>query len=99
LNAANKKKNERLATMERRITSKPDWTVGRDDLGRAVLEWRLAPEGEAQPAWVVGTSSEDVLNALGAFELELEDESLSRVGAAGFDPYDRCLRLMPRQRK
>lgn len=84
--------------MERRITSKPDWTVGRDDLGRAVLEWRLANEGEIQPAWAVGTSG-DVLSALGAFELELEDQSLKRIEAAGFDPYDRCLRLTPRRRK
>jgi len=43
------------------------------------------------------TSADDVLVALGAFELE--DESLRRVDTAGFDPYDGCLRLTPRRRK
>lgn len=84
--------------MERRITSKPDWTVGRDALGRAVLEWRLA-HGAEKPAWMNAASTDAVLVALGAFELELQDESLKRRDAAGFDPYDRCLRLTPRRRK
>ena len=84
--------------MERRITSKPNWTVGRDDLGRAVLEWRCANEGEVRPGWAVDTSH-DVLASLGAFELGLAGESVKRIRAEGFDPYDRCLRSTPRRPK
>jgi hypothetical protein len=70
--------------MERRITSKPDWTIGRDDRGQAILEWRFEPDEETD----FGATYDDVLDALRAPELTLQDE-LPEHSRGGFDPYDR----------
>jgi hypothetical protein len=64
--------------MERRIR---EWVVGRNDVGRAVLEWKedsLHPEqpDDAEATWA----------DLDVSALRLEDESHSD---RGFNPYDR----------
>jgi hypothetical protein len=70
--------------MERRTTSRKDWVIGKDDVGRAILEWRLGPEqdpGTTDPC----ARTHDFLERLDVPELTLEDDSPAR---GSFNPYD-----------
>lgn len=79
--------------MERRKTPRKDWAIGRDDLGRAVLEWRLdARRQELDPC----ARTYDFLERLDAPTLELEEAR--QASGAGFDPYDHDA-VAPRRRR
>lgn len=73
------------ATMERRKIPRRDWVIGKDDVGRAVLEWRpdalRARRQESDPC----ARTYDFLERLDVADLELvEDAANSR----NFNPYD-----------
>jgi hypothetical protein len=77
------------AAMERRKTSRRDWVISKDDVGRAVLEWKLDPlrakRMESDPC----ARTYDFLNRLEVPELALEDDSASSRSSRSFNPYDR----------
>lgn len=74
--------------MERRKTPRKDWVIGKDDVGRAVLEWKVHPlrakRMESDPC----ARTYDLLNQLEVPELTLEDDSSSGQSSHSFDPYD-----------
>ena len=69
--------------MDRRSTPRTDWTVGRDDQGRAVLVWRLTSDQDLG----ADATADDVLDALGVPGLALEENTLLHR-ERGFDPYN-----------
>ena len=75
--------------MERRKTPRKDWVISKDDVGRAVLEWKLDPlrtkRMESDPC----ARTYDFLNRLNLPDLELEDDGKKRVPSRSFNPYDR----------
>jgi hypothetical protein len=75
--------------MERRKTPRKDWIIGKDDVGRAVLEWKVHPlrakRMEADPC----ARTYDFLNQLEVPDLSLEDDSSNGSRASrSFNPYD-----------
>ncbi len=74
--------------MERRKTPRKEWVIGKDETGRAVLEWkadsRRAGRQEADPC----ARTYDFLERLEVPNLELEDDGGRRSAAAGWNPYD-----------
>lgn len=71
--------------MERRRIPRRDWVIGKDDVGRAVLEWRhdtrRARRHESDPC----ARTYDFLNRLDIPDLELADDVAS---SRNFNPYD-----------
>ena len=72
--------------MERRKTPRKDWVVGQDDIGHAVLEWkvdyRYTKRQESDPL----ARTYDFLKRLDAPDLALEEDS--KKTADGRNPYD-----------
>lgn len=73
--------------MERRVTPRKDWVIGKDDTGRAVLEWRHDPEPDPD-ATDPSARTHDFLERLDVPGLELEDDSCRT--RCSFNPYDRA---------
>ncbi len=73
--------------MERRKALRRDWIVGQDDIGRAVLEWRVPGPAARAPDVDPCARTHNFLNRLEAVDLSLEDESRARP-AKGINPYD-----------
>jgi hypothetical protein len=73
--------------MERRKSPRKEWVVGKDDIGHAVLEWkvdyRTTKRQEADPL----ARTYDFLKRLEVPELTLEDD-LKKPTADGHNPYD-----------
>jgi hypothetical protein len=69
-----------FAAMERRIR---EWVVGRNDIGRAVLEWQGESHHPEQVDDIEATWADLDVSAL-----RLEDESQLH-DSKGFNPYDR----------
>jgi hypothetical protein len=81
--------------MERRKTPRKDWVIGKDDVGRAVLEWkvdyRATKRQESDPL----ARTYDFLKRLDVPDLELQDDG--RNGQAeGRNPYDSGVYPAPR---
>jgi hypothetical protein len=78
------------ATMERRKTPRKDWVVGKDEIGRSVLEWKVDSlrlrRTESDPC----ARTYNFLNRLDAPDLALEESPRTRGPARGFNPYDRA---------
>jgi hypothetical protein len=77
--------------MERRKTPRKDWVISKDDVGRAVLEWKVDPmrakRMEADPC----ARTYDFLDRLNSADLALEEEQAAqRNTSRGFNPYDRA---------
>jgi hypothetical protein len=76
--------------MERRKTPRKDWVISKDDVGRAVLEWKVDPlrakRMESDPC----ARTYDFLNRLSSPDLTLEEEVAKRDTARTFNPYDRA---------
>jgi hypothetical protein len=74
--------------MERRKTPRKDWIIGKDDVGRAVLEWKVHPlrakRMESDPC----ARTYDFLNQLEVPDLSLQDDSQSSRASHSFNPYD-----------
>ena len=79
--------------MERRKTPRRDWVIGKDDVGRSVLEWkvdyRATKRQESDPL----ARTYDFLKQLDVPDLELEDDGRK---AEGRNPYDSGIYRMPR---
>jgi hypothetical protein len=73
--------------MERRTTPRRDWVIGKDDTGRAVLEWKIGSEhtdpGTTDPC----ARTYDFLERLDVPGLELEEDA-RRGRADSGNPYD-----------
>ena len=83
--------------MERRKTPRKDWAIGKDEVGRAVLEWKVDAmrlrRTESDPC----ARTYDFLNRLDAPDLALEEGPAARA-ARGFNPYDRAPALSGRKK-
>ena len=77
--------NNTSGIMERRKSSRKEWSIGTDDIGRAVLEWkvdlRTTERQKADPL----ARTYDFLKRLDVPNLALEDDAQS---ADGRNPYD-----------
>jgi hypothetical protein len=75
--------------MERRKTPRKEWIISKDDVGRAVLEWKMDPlrakRMEADPC----ARTYDFLARLDVPNLAIEDEAPPRASSRSFNPYDR----------
>jgi hypothetical protein len=82
--------------MERRKTPRRDWVIGKDDVGRAVLEWRPDPlrarRQESDPC----ARTYDFLERLDLGNLELEEDA--RKASRACNPYDHSPASMNRPR-
>ena len=80
--------------MDRRKTPRKEWAISKDDVGRAVLEWKIDPlrakRMESDPC----ARTYDFLQRLEAPDLTLEEDV--SPAARGFNPYERV--DVPRRR-
>jgi hypothetical protein len=72
--------------MDRRKTPRKDWVIGKDDVGRAVLEWQVDPMRAKRMEQDPCARTYDLLKALDAPDLTLEEASVSP--RPSFNPYD-----------
>lgn len=82
--------------MERRKTPRKDWVISKDDVGRAVLEWKVDPLSAKRLESDPCARTYDFLNRLHSAELTLEDDAPHRGGSRSCNPYDRA---QPHHRK
>jgi hypothetical protein len=75
---------------ERRKTPRKDWVIGKDDVGRSVLEWKVDPirakRMESDPC----ARTYDFLNRLDHPELAIEDDGKDSGPPRAFTPYERA---------
>lgn len=75
--------------MERRKTPRKEWIISKDDVGRAVLEWKMDPlrakRMESDPC----ARTYDFLARLDVPDLTIADEVAPRASSRTFNPYDR----------
>ena len=85
--------------MERRKTPRKDWVIGKDDVGRAVLEWkvdyRATKRRESDPL----ARTYDFLKQLDVPDLELEDDHQRNTETQGRNPYDSGIYPIPKQNR
>jgi hypothetical protein len=74
--------------MERQKNLRKDWIVGQDDIGRAILEWKVPGPAARGPDVDPCARTHDFLNRLEAAGLSLEDEPSRKRPAKGINPYD-----------
>ncbi len=75
--------------MERRKSTRKEWAIGSDDLGRSVLEWKLEYESIRRLEDDPLAQTYDLLQKLETRDLALEDEQPTRsAGGGGHNPYD-----------
>jgi hypothetical protein len=72
--------------MERRTTPRRDWAIGKDDVGRAVLEWKIGSEHDDPGSVDPCARTYDFLNRLDVPDLKLEEDVASRGRSC--NPYD-----------
>ena len=70
--------------IERRKTPRKDWTVGRDDIGHSVLEWKVDYRATKRQESDPSAKTYDFLKRLETPDLTLEDED----SKSGCNPYD-----------
>jgi hypothetical protein len=74
--------------MERRKTPRKDWIIGKDDVGRSVLEWKVdyhcTQRREADPC----ARTYDFLERLEAPDLSLAEDDTASSRGRGLNPYD-----------
>jgi len=82
--------------MERRKTPRKDWVISKDEVGRAVLEWKVdgyrAQRLDADPC----ARTYDFLARLETPELTLEPDTRTAARPSGFNPYDRNAPRIPK---
>ena len=83
--------------MERRKTPRKDWVIGKDDVGRAVLEWKVDPARAKRMESDPCAQTYDFLKQLTLPDLSLEEDSGKR-SAPSFNPYDRGTPLIRRKK-
>jgi hypothetical protein len=81
--------------MERRKTPRKEWIIGKDDVGRSVLEWkvdyRATKRRESDPL----ARTYDFLKQLDVPDLELQDDD-RKAKVEGRNPYDSGVYPIPR---
>jgi hypothetical protein len=74
--------------MERRKTPRKDWVIGKDDIGRSVLEWKVDYRRAKGPESDPCARTYDFLDRLDVPDLVLEDDGKSDRTKRGLNPYD-----------
>jgi hypothetical protein len=77
--------------MERRKSPRKDWAIGKDETGRAVLEWKVDSRRTERQESDPCARTYDFLKRLEVPDLELEDDPARRSAARGCNPYDHGL--------
>jgi hypothetical protein len=78
--------------IERRKTPRKDWVVGQDDVGQAILEWKVDSRYTGREDSDPLARTYDFLKRLDVPDLSLEVE-VDAGGNEGCDPYDTSSRL------
>jgi hypothetical protein len=73
--------------MERRKTPRKDWVIGKDDVGRSILEWNVDSRTK-RPETDPSARTYDFLNRLEVPDLTLEDDAHLGRMKGGLNPYD-----------
>jgi hypothetical protein len=85
--------------MERRKSPRKNWVIGKDDVGRAVLEWKVdeyaARRQESDPL----AQTYDFLKRLDAPDLELVDDPPPARAPNGCNPYDTGIYRIPKPKR
>jgi hypothetical protein len=84
--------------MERRKTPRKDWVIGKDDVGRSVLEWKVDHRATKRQESDPLARTYDFLKRLDVPDLEIQDDE-RKASAKGRDPYDSGVYRMPRQER
>lgn len=74
--------------MKHRNNSHKDWVVGKDDVGHAILEWRVGSDETRKPDPDPCARTYDFLDTLDVGDLALEDDANQASLAKGLNPYD-----------
>jgi hypothetical protein len=83
------KKGPGKVAVERRKTPRKDWVLGEDEVGRAVLEWKVDPFRAKRMEEDPSARTYDFLERLDHPELELaEDPKKSATPRPAMNPYD-----------
>ena len=77
-----------LAAMERRKKPRKDWVIGKDEVGRSVLEWKTDPFHAKRMEEDPCARTYDFLNRLEHPELELADDPKKAASRPAINPYD-----------
>ena len=84
---------------ERRKTPRKDWVIGKDEVGRSVLKWKVDPlrakRMESDPC----ARTYDFLNRLDHPELAIEDDSPKSAPPRAFTPYERATPSSERKKR
>jgi hypothetical protein len=80
--------------MERRKTPRRDWVIGKDDVGRSVLEWKVDHRATKRQESDPLARTYDFLKRLDVPDLEIQDEHEAK--ADGRNPYDNGVYPVPR---
>jgi len=77
--------------MERRKTPRKNWVIGKDEVGRSVLEWKPDPVRAKRTESDPNARTYDFLNRLNHPDLSLEDDGKKAPPppARSFNPYER----------
>ncbi len=75
--------------IERRKTPRKDWVVGQDEVGQAVLEWKVDSRSRDREEPDPLARTYDLLKRLDVPSLSLEGNEDAGTGE-GRNPYDNC---------
>lgn len=76
--------------IERRKTPRKNWVIGKDEVGRSVLEWKPDPIRAKRMESDPSARTYDFLNRLDHPELAIEeDRKKPPRSSRSFNPYDR----------
>ena len=74
--------------MERRNSQRKDWVIGKDDVGRSVLEWKVDYRATKRRESDPSARTYDFLQSLDSPELSLADDYRPSTRGTGLNPYD-----------
>jgi hypothetical protein len=74
--------------MERRKTPRKHWVMGRDEVGRSVLEWKPDPIRVQREESDPNARTYDFLKRLDHPDLAVEDDPKKARGRPAINPYD-----------
>jgi hypothetical protein len=74
--------------MERRKTPRKDWVLGKDEVGRSVLEWKVDPFRAKRLEEDPCARTYDFLNRLEHPDLAIEEERKKPSSRPAINPYD-----------
>jgi hypothetical protein len=74
--------------MERRKTPRKDWVLGKDEVGRSVLEWKVDPFRAKRMEEDPCARTYDFLDRLDHPELAIEEDRKKPGARPAINPYD-----------